>query len=586
METKKKNNKTLMKKPERPSEKSPYDVLITFPSSLPSSAPSSPTSSPPKKSNNHQSIKNEIVNRLGQISNERHQLRRKIRTTDNQKEREEMMDEMATLSGTLQNIQLTLVKYIKDALGKDEDKELSQLRDDLNVCVNKLDKDDSSLVEEPCKKVYRIDYDESGNFYYEGHMMNGKRHGIGKINVPGVCFYKGDFTNDLPNGSGMMNYYSINSWYIGCIKNSMRHGKGVFVDKTKNWRWEGIFFDDKSMKGKFKNADDTEVYEGHFRNWDYDGLGVLRLSRAQDEYEEFRGTFVKNSMEGIGVMRLKHRDHQETYEGYFKNTQFNGFGKLKTPDGDYTGYFLNNKFHGRGVVTDFIWKYRSMTCFAIHRCNWNNGIKQGKMVSRLFDTDDTDVLEEDQNKMPAVMEIECVYENGEIKGDAKIKQFTIIPAPQKGGKIKRNMTSFYQGEVTETFVYNGKGVLKTDDYIYDGEYKQSFRSGKGIYTLNNGIEITGYFDDNILDDSIDHVIKYPTGQVYTGQIKQTLSKMSKKRYPEDEIIEKVEKHGYGIYTYDGGEVSGVWKDDYICIDPILTRVIENLENYSGEYRLF
>ena len=43
---------------------------------------------------------------------------------------------------------------------------------------------------------------------------------------------------------------------------------------------------------------------------------------------------------------------------------------------------------------------------------------------------------------------------------------------------------------------NGKGVLKTKDYTYEGYFKDNMKDGEGKITFANNCEFTGTFKEN------------------------------------------------------------------------------------------
>lgn len=102
------------------------------------------------------------------------------------------------------------------------------------------------------------------------------RHGRGRMNWPSGFYYEGNWEFDRPKGEGK--YFDGNTY-------------------------EGIFNNNSIVKGKYINQNQTESYEGEFKDKKFNGFGRL----------EKKGKFV--------------------YEGYFKDNLKNGKGKLVLEDG-------------------------------------------------------------------------------------------------------------------------------------------------------------------------------------------------------------------------------------------------------------
>jgi len=163
------------------------------------------------------------------------------------------------------------------------------------------------------KKAYKVYYDnnednESNRAYYEGEMMNGKRHGIGKLT-------------------------------------------------TKEYIREGTWNNDQFTGWGRESKPNGEILEGRFINGKVEGKGILRNS----EGSSYIGDFVDSKRDGYGELDTE----KAYYRGEFKNNKFHGHGRvrIKENESEFEGTFRNGEiekenFYGgkisRGVKVEKI----------------------------------------------------------------------------------------------------------------------------------------------------------------------------------------------------------------------------------------
>ena len=145
------------------------------------------------------------------------------------------------------------------------------------------------------KKTHKVYYDkendedsESNRAIYDGEMMNGKRHGIGKL-------------------------------------------------KTKEYIREGTWKNDEFTGWGRESRPNGEILEGRFINGKLEGKGILRNS----EGSSYIGDFVGSKRDGYGELETE----KAYYRGEFKNDKFHGRGKikLKEDDSEFEGIFRNGE---------------------------------------------------------------------------------------------------------------------------------------------------------------------------------------------------------------------------------------------------
>ena len=165
---------------------------------------------------------------------------------------------------------------------------------------------------------YGAFFDNEGN-YYKGQLVNGKGNGQGEILIFNKMKYIGEFTDDIPNGKGVMVNLLDGSEYNGDVKNGKKEGRGIL---------------------KFK---DGTVYEGECKDDNYNGNGILKYFNGR----KYEGSFKDGKMDGSGKFTW---EDGKTYIGEYVNDKKQGHGKLIWNNNKYyEGSWVNNKQHGDGL---------------------------------------------------------------------------------------------------------------------------------------------------------------------------------------------------------------------------------------------
>jgi hypothetical protein len=187
----------------------------------------------------------------------------------------------------------------------------------------------------------KIEWDNGAR--YEGGFENGLFFGPGKYQSSSGFIYEGDFKNGTMSGHGRY-VMPDGSVYVGEFRNDNFNGRGRYEMPT-GYVYEGMF-SNGFFEGKGKLAGKGEEYQGEFRKGQYWGQGELKY----EDGRKYKGEFVQNHYQGKG--RFESRDGQ-VYEGEFDKGELTGSGSYKRPDGSrYVGGFLKWKPHGPGSFTD------------------------------------------------------------------------------------------------------------------------------------------------------------------------------------------------------------------------------------------
>ena len=207
---------------------------------------------------------------------------------------------------------------------------------------------------------------------------------------------------------------------------------------------------DKPLNYKEYIEDDYPVkkYVGKKIKDKYEGRGILY---GKEDNIIYNGYFKNGEYEGFGRLYKKYNDkHQLKYIGYFKNNKYNGIGILYSNEQiKYEGNFLDGEYNGIGIEYLINGKRKMMyekgkplkECYGILYDKNNNEIYQG-------------LLKEQKPKNAKSASIYYDY-----------------------GKIK------YIGNFSD-FKFNGKGIL----YYDNGKYKNEIIYFNGIFK-NDKLEI-------------------------------------------------------------------------------------------------
>lgn len=152
------------------------------------------------------------------------------------------------------------------------------------------------------------------------------------------------------------------------------------------------------------------------------------------------------------------------------------------------------------------------------------------------------------------------------------KQETGLEDLEEGDEIFQGQ---FKGETHLTKQWHGHGTLKVkkgkSSYVYDGEFEDGAKNGKGVMRWADGRMYRGSFKDDQVHG--DGVMSWPDGRKYVGQYVNGL------------------KHGTGIFYFkeDGRQHEGQWRngkrhgkgvytnsnDDAICGHWIDDRAVES-----------
>ena len=159
-------------------------------------------------------------------------------------------------------------------------------------------------------------------------------------------FYIGNYINNKKNGQGKLILGGQNV-YEGNFKDGEYDGIGLY--KNKNYIYKGRFIaGKKNGKGKLEDLINKSVYEGEFKNDLKDGYGIEKYCDGS----LYKGYFKEGLKDGKGILMLK-GENNYIYEGEFKKNKICGKGKFKWENKkEFIGEWNNNEISGFGVLIE------------------------------------------------------------------------------------------------------------------------------------------------------------------------------------------------------------------------------------------
>ena len=181
---------------------------------------------------------------------------------------------------------------------------------------------------------------------YEGEMLDGKKHGKGKMVFPNKAVYDGEWQDDKMNGRATLTMSvpetDVVAVYEGTWINNNQCGYGKM--SCGGFVYEGEFSGSKfNGKGKVV-ALDGSVYEGDWVNGKKHGKGKMVYANGT----VYEGEWKNDDRNGRGTATYT---SGSVYEGEWIDGKKNGKGKNTFPNGSvYEGDFANDKIHGYGTM--------------------------------------------------------------------------------------------------------------------------------------------------------------------------------------------------------------------------------------------
>ena len=184
----------------------------------------------------------------------------------------------------------------------------------------------------------RIEWDTGAR--YEGGFVRGLYAGKGRLQLASGDVYEGEFVAGMMSGRGSLTLAN-GERYVGEFRNDVFQGQGRYTFPDGD-SYEGAF-----ERGRFHGQGTmtraASVYRGEFRNGEFWGKGEL----AYDGGRKYTGEFVRGRFQGTG----RYEDGTgDAYEGQFEQDEFTGIGAYLRSDGSrHEGGFRKWKPQGATI---------------------------------------------------------------------------------------------------------------------------------------------------------------------------------------------------------------------------------------------
>ena len=308
--------------------------------------------------------------------------------------------------------------------------------------------------------------------------------------------------------------------------NYFNHRFFIIEDKKENNKIEENIINEQNQNGE-KNIiyNNGDKYIGDISNNKKEGYGTLFYING-DKYE---GAFKNDLKEGHGTY---YYNNGEKYIGEYKQDLKEGRGiyyYINSEEEKFIGEYKDDKKNGHGIIF-----YKDNTKFI---GEFKNDEKEGKGF--YFDNDGNKIKE-------------IIYIKGEETLDINNEQ------------DKLSMHSFESENSSNNININGKTKKEySSGDMYDGEFVNGLKEGKGIYNYSNGDLYIGLFSKGEKEGF--GVYYYNNGDTYEG------------------IFSHNEKNGKGKYYYSNGEkYIGTFKNN--LLDGKGKYFYSNGDKYFGEYK--
>ena len=191
---------------------------------------------------------------------------------------------------------------------------------------------------------------ENSTFLGMVNKKNNKKYSFGVLTWNDGDYYKGIFINDNFNGLGKYFTQSTESIYIGYFKNNQINGFGF--EKWKNGStFTGLYNNQKKQNIGILELNKNLSYEGEFKDNNFNGYGTLYINNKDILIQGF---FCNNVIDKFAI--YKNVKENKIYIGEISyEFEFNGIGMLyeKNEDKVSIGFWKNNKLNGDCIIISY-----------------------------------------------------------------------------------------------------------------------------------------------------------------------------------------------------------------------------------------
>lgn len=360
-------------------------------------------------------------------------------------------------------------------------------------------------------------------YSYDGDWLEGDIHGKGKITKKNEWEYSGSFDKNQLVGSGELMYF-IGNTYIGNFQGKLEEGQiditlanneklkishldfelnGEIIDNKLIGFGELVYENKASYKGSFAMPFDAERIDEKLYS---DILWFTMITSGEGRLTYLNGDtlHVRIDKDGhIGKGRLNFgitENGDSLYEeGTFRNGLLEGTGKkcfmYKLYEDQeqelyvtYIGSFQGGAMNGLGVLDGLT----DLGDFSLDGTWVNNAFTKGTMVETIYQSIGNRIV----NTYLGDFYNNQLYGKGVLKSDEGTYTGNFIDGvPHGNGKYVYTDGGIYEGEMKDGAPHGNGKYIYTDGRIYEGEMKDGVPNGVGKMTLKNKQVLNGKFEN-------------------------------------------------------------------------------------------
>lgn len=341
-------------------------------------------------------------------------------------------------------------------------------------------------------KVEPNSKDELGNSYIGSKNIKGQRNGSGKLILIDGRTFSGHFKNgkaakgviDYPNGD----------MFDGSISYTFQPVVGVMTwcsGPQEGCIYKGSFSQSSHLPHGSRGImvmPNQSIYDGEFYHGTMQGQGILQYGDDIPFVDRFEGTFVNSTILGEGKMLFR---DGTIHEGMWSCSSYlnpirQGRGKTLYPTGDtYDGNWSRDMRQGYGIaVYDATSSNKRRKSF--NSSNTSTNSSNSSFSSTAGDIDCTDTVAFDgESQSGLVRRRSFDGTSGKMSHNAHCKK-SVIKSVERQPQPMKSKKYIYEGQWHENKRHGkGKETLPSGGY-YNGEWSNDLRHGNGEYLFPDG----------------------------------------------------------------------------------------------------
>ena len=388
------------------------------------------------------------------------------------------------------------------------------------------------VEKKPYDPVTKTGYHEetyANGEHYVGDFVNGKRHGIGRMEYLNGDVYEGSYNMGKRHGQGIMTY-AAGSRYEGNWENSIKSGQGRFV-QANGEVYEGSF-EGGTFEGTgsymFSNGN---TYIGSWKGGKRDGTGVLIYANGAKEAQVWEGgkkvfaeivddpapaeeqvsadnaaeTAAETVVEGARAFTDTTEENvAETVQAAVENAAENA---AETAQAAVENAAENAAETAQAAVENAAENAAETTQAAVENAAENAAEAAQAAVENVAENAAENTAETAQA---------AVENAAETAAEAAAVVIPELMPVRETKSINYKSGNRYEGEVDEKNMPHGNGVFTyTNGSSYEGEFEHGVRNGYGIFRWATGDSYEGGWKNDKRHG--EGVMKYANGRVRKGR---------------------------------------------------------------------